>query len=83
MTNIFFLQKLSNYNQEKNNENQSNDRQRPISSNFLNQFCKEIYGEQAGEFVWGYWGFKGEIKEYNYFSYPYKNRKIYHTLFMG
>lgn len=68
---------------KKSNENQSNDRQRPISSNFLNQFCKEIYGEQAGEFVWGYWGFKGEIKEYNYFSYPYKHRKIYHTLFWG
>ena len=28
-------------------------------SNSLNSFFKEIYGDQFGEFVCGYWGLKG------------------------
>ena len=33
----------------------------PFFSNSLNSFFKEIYGEQFGEFVCGYWGLKGEV----------------------
>ena len=25
----------------------------------LNQFFQEMYGDQSGEFVFGYWGLKG------------------------
>ena len=27
--------------------------------NSLNSFCKEMYGDQFGEFVCGYWDLKG------------------------
>ena len=30
-----------------------------IFSNSLNKFFKEMYGDQFGEFVCGYWGLKG------------------------
>ena len=30
-----------------------------IIINSLNQFFKEMYGDQSGEFVFGYWGLKG------------------------
>ena len=35
----------------------------PFFSNSLNSFFKEIYGDQFGEFVCGYWGLKGEKKK--------------------
>ena len=34
----------------------------PFFSNSLNSFFKEIYGDQFGEFVCGYWGLQGEEK---------------------
>ena len=34
----------------------------PFFSNSLNSFFKEIYRDQFGEFVCGYWGLKGEEK---------------------
>ena len=30
-----------------------------LLSNSLNSFCKEMYRDQFGEFVCGYWGLKG------------------------
>ena len=30
-----------------------------LLSNSLNQFLQEMYGDQSGEFVFGYWGLKG------------------------
>ena len=30
-----------------------------IQTNFLNQFFKEMNGDQFGEFAFGYWGLKG------------------------
>ena len=30
-----------------------------LKSNSLNEFSKEMYGYQFGEFVFGYWGLKG------------------------
>ena len=30
-----------------------------LSSNSLNSFLKEMYGDQFGEFVCGYWDLKG------------------------
>ena len=30
-----------------------------LLSNSLNKFFKEMYGDQFGEFVCGYWGVKG------------------------
>ena len=30
-----------------------------LSSNSLNSFFKEMYGDQSGEFVCGYWDLKG------------------------
>ena len=30
-----------------------------LLSNSLNQFCKEMYRDQFGELVSGYWGLKG------------------------
>ena len=30
-----------------------------LLSNSLNQFLKEMYGDQSAEFVYGYWGLKG------------------------
>ena len=35
-------------------------------TNSLNQFFKEMYGDQFGEFVFGYWGLKG----YNHAWHP-------------
>ena len=31
-----------------------------LSSNSLNYFCEETYRVQSGEFVFGYWGLKGD-----------------------
>ena len=30
-----------------------------LYSKSLNLFFKEVYGDQSGDFVCGYWGFKG------------------------
>ena len=35
----------------------------PFFSNSLNSFFKEIYGDQFGELVCGYWGLKSEEKK--------------------
>ena len=31
-----------------------------LQTNSLNQFLKEMYVDQSGEFVFGYWGFRTE-----------------------
>ena len=30
-----------------------------MQTNSLNQFFKEMYGDQCGEFIFTYWGLKG------------------------
>ena len=30
-----------------------------LQTNSLNLFFKEMYGDQSGEFVFGYWGLEG------------------------
>ena len=34
----------------------------------LNQFFKEMYGGQSGEFAFGYWGLKGLKKKASYLA---------------
>ena len=34
----------------------------------LNQFFKEMYGGQSGEFAFGYWGLKGFKKKATYLA---------------
>ena len=37
----------------------TNEKNLDLSSNSLNSFFKEMYGDQFGEFVCGYWDLKG------------------------
>ena len=37
----------------------NNEKSRDLLSNSLNTFFKEMYRDQFGEFVCGYWGLKG------------------------
>ena len=37
----------------------TNEKNLDLSSNSLNSFMKEMYGDQFGEFVCGYWDLKG------------------------
>ena len=48
-----------------------------LLSNSLNQFLQEMYGDQSGEFVFGYWGLKGLTLYGRHFSTEETNWNVY------
>ena len=65
MTNINFLLTISIDNQEERlwefKKLPPNEKCFDLLSNSLDSYLKEIYRDQFGEFVCGYWGLKGKL----------------------
>ena len=60
-----------------------------LLSNSLNSFFKEIYRDQFGEFICGYWGLKGyrkfqhETLPYFFYGHNMQGDRLNHTVFKG